>query len=432
MSHHPHTSSEFTRSFLPIAAVLVRVASAATCAAEPISPWPSLVLEERLPRVDAIAIARWGEPSGVAVYDESGNRAVYLRRRLHVTRVLFGKLPRNPDLLVRGGSYFDRNLNSYVVDDVEVVTLLPATTDFIVLLKHLAGSQYELLDGSRGKLRAWDERTATPNTLVMTRRRDLLPAGAVLPMKTPAPDIAAASLSIDQFQELVVRLSQEPSSAHDAERDTGLRFVKNAKFIDRRTIVERLGEAADRFVASRTSGAFLRDHLVREPNSQWIPQPQVSDQRVQIRQPPTWSGVGFAYRLRAFGKTFEPAAFSLGVGLDAKVLVGGNQAPDCRDHPEACTFNVDARQAEAIAREHGLDGGVTRWNSNPYWNASCRAFVWFVQQPSKDDSAHLLLVTTGTGQVCGDRQFVTTIRCGGRLYQRVLAESSSSPPAPVP
>jgi hypothetical protein len=290
MSHHPHTSSEFTRSFLPIAAVLVRVASAATCAAEPISPWPSLVLEERLPRVDAIAIARWGEPSGVAVYDESGNRAVYLRRRLHVTRVLFGKLPRNPDLLVRGGSYFDRNLNSYVVDDVEVVTLLPATTDFIVLLKHLAGSQYELLDGSRGKLRAWDERTATPNTLVMTRRRDLLPAGAVLPMKTPAPDIAAASLSIDQFQELVVRLSQEPSSAHDAERDTGLRFVKNAKFIDRRTIVERLGEAADRFVASRTSGAFLRDHLVREPNSQWIPQPQVSDQRVQIRQPGAVSG----------------------------------------------------------------------------------------------------------------------------------------------
>jgi hypothetical protein len=367
-----------------------------------------VLIEDRIAKADVVAIAWWDEAPKAAVYEVDGERRVYVRRRLHVSEVVVGALPRRTNLLVRGGACFDRDLERYVVDDEEVVYLPPGPGEFIVLLKHVTGRDYELVDGSRGFLSGPIDRAGQAMTFIATRRKDLLPPGSVVAAKTPSPDTAAARVSMQQLREILNRLSTESSRAKDATNSPRPRLIAIADLVDRKTIVEELAIAADRYIASETGAAFFRDHLIREDNPQWIPQPIGGR---HVHQPSEeWRGIAVAYRLRAFGKTSETAAFSVAIGPD-RSLFGTERIPHCEVDAGACEFRVDEAMARRIARDHGLEEVGFPWKANLYWDLSCRAFVWSIMNFPPNRESEVIQVTSGSGKVCG-RQSITSISSG--------------------
>jgi hypothetical protein len=384
-----------------------------------------MIFEDRLAKADVVAVARWDESSGVAAYTNRDERRVYVRRKLRVSRLLLGTLPQRPVLLVRGGAYFDPRTKSYIVDDEDPVGLPTEPGEYVVLLKHLAGKDYELVDGIRGVLGGPTDGSGQATTRIWTRRADVLPAGSVIPARTPSPDVTAASLSLDQLRELIHQLSTGMPRDLPSTEIPSSRLVTRAKAVDRKTIVERLGASADRVVIEHTGRAFFDEHLSRAPNSHRAQRPRSMSEAPDPEG--RWYGIGFSYRLSAFGRVSESAAASLVIGLDGSVLSGADRLPDCDVQPGACTFNVDEAAAKRIAQGHGLEQGTLPWRMALYWEPSCRAFVWSIMNYLSKQESKIIHVTTGSGQVCGE-QFVTTISAGGPAPE--LEPPELTPPKP--
>jgi hypothetical protein len=397
------------------ALLLTNLATIESFSADAPSPWPSFLLEDRLAKANVVVLGRWGEISDAAIYESSGVRVVYTRREFDASRVFVGSLPRHTNILVRGGAGFDRKTKRYVVDDEETVYLPPNPGTYTVLLRHLSGRDYELVDGLRGFLSAPAEAPGEVTALIATRRRELMPPGSIVAAKTPSPDIAAARVSLDQLGEILDRLvteSDRDSLATDAPTS---HFVRSAKALDRKAIVEDLAATADRLIAARTGGSFFREHLVREVNPQWIPPPIGGP---HIHKPSEeWRGIGVAYRLRAFGKTSDTTALSVVVGPDRSIL-NADRIPDCKVESSACEFRIDESAAVRIATDDGFAERQPPWKTNLHWEPSCRAFVWFIMYSPSDRDGKIILVTTGSGKVCG-KQEVTTIQEVIRPYQKV-------------
>lgn len=400
---------------LVTALLLTNLATIGIVSADAPSPWPSLLLEDRLAKADIVALGRWGEISNAAIYEKQGVRVVYTRRGFEASRVFVGSLPRHTNILVRGGAGFDRKTKRYVVDDEETVYLSPNPGTYTVLLKHLSGRDYELVDGLRGFLSAPIEPPGEATAFIATRRRELLPPGSIVAAKTPSPDIAAARVSLDQLGEILDRLVTE-SDRDNLSTDASTAYrVRYAKAVDRKTIVEDLAATADRLIAAKTGESFFRQHLVREVNPQWIPTP-IGGPHVH-KPSEEWRGIGVAYRLRAFGKTSDTTALSVVVGPD-RSLLNAERIPDCKVDPRACEFSIDEPAAVKIAADDGFAEGHSPWKTNLRWDPSCRAFVWSIMYSPSDRDGEVILVTTGSGKVCGKQQ-ITTIRCGDRgLYQK--------------
>ena len=299
-----------------------------------------------------------------------------------------------------------------MVDDEEAVFLPSDPGPVVVLLRHLTGPDYELVDGSRGVFSKASDRSGQAMTRIMTRRADLLPAGSVIPAKTPSPDVTAASVSFDQLRDIVNRLST--AAAGDEHRTDGPspRFVTNAEAVDRKTIVERLAESADRLVSERVGQEFFREHLTRDANSERVQRPRSLNPGEAPEPEGRWYGIAFAYRLRAFGSISKSTAATVVIGLDGSLLAGADRLPDCRRQPGACAFNIDESAAKRIAQDHGLEQGSTPWSATLHWEPSCRAFVWSIMNYISRQESRILLVTTGSGQVCGEESVITT-SCGG-------------------
>jgi hypothetical protein len=398
-----------------------------TRAEGPRSPWPSWVLEDRLARADVVAVARWDEPSGAAIYEMPGARRVYIRRTLNVSRVFVGTLPRHASMLVGGGACFDHKMKRYFLDEQEAVDLPPDTGQFTLFLKHLTGRDYELVDGPGGVLKRLVDGSGNETAFITTRRSDLVLSENIVPAKTPSPDVVAARVSIDQLGAILERLQADVHRDRHAEASSTYR-ARDTDAVDRKTIVEDLAATADRLIAARTGEAFFRQHLVRQENPQWIPSPIGGP---HVHQPSEeWRGIGVSYRLRAFGKTFEQNGMSVVIGPD-RSIVGADRAPDCSSDDGACEFRFDQTAAERIAREQGFAEGRLPWQTNLHWEASCGAFVWSIMNSLSDRESQVILVTSGAGTVCG-KQSITSISSGVPRPDVGPPPPSMAPSRPTP
>ena len=52
--------------------------------------------------------------------------------------------------------------------------------------------------------------------------------------------------------------------------------------------------------------------------------------------------------------------------------------PNCANDSNACSFNIDEKKAEQIAKDNGLTAGVAKWKTGFLWDKELNQYVWHV------------------------------------------------------
>jgi hypothetical protein len=163
--------------------------------------------------------------------------------------------------------------------------------------------------------------------------------------------------------------------------------------------------SAREYVISKVGEAFFDSCLTWSPEASCFrPLQSPSDAcRVNI---PDWLRCPryvVIYRLRIPERPFVDEVVVVNIKEDGgwfKDAAFDEGLPDCVSHPGECEFPIDREAATEIAKEAGLQPGITPWRADFLWSGrKYGTYVWQVENTLGDSHGDLAIIDANSGDV---------------------------------
>lgn len=172
-------------------------------------------------------------------------------------------------------------------------------------------------------------------------------------------------------------------------------------------------EKSNQFVISKMGEDFFKKYISLDygrskywpPNEACIQNP--SSCAMHLQEP----YYDMVYSLNIPEKPYAAASISFPVDTNGNAINVENDAigfPECKLHPEECTFPIDEAEAIDIAKDAGIEQGIRKWETSFHWFAGdLKTYVWTVSNmlyessvPSHEARGKTVVIDANSGKVC--------------------------------
>lgn len=109
------------------------------------------------------------------------------------------------------------------------------------------------------------------------------------------------------------------------------------------------------------------------------------------------------YSLKIPNKPYANVSISFSVDKNGNIIAGSQQGlPDCVSKPSECEFLIDENDAIKIARNAGLEEGISDWKTSFHWAyGNPGSYVWTVQNYLSSNNGKIVMIDANSGDIIG-------------------------------